>query len=522
MTGQTNSVERRDWSWLIIGLAMLISAIPLLVPAIAPLSDLPGHIGRYAIQLGVDHDPFLAQHYSFTPQIVGNLGFDLLVLPLAALFGLEPAVKLLVIVTAMAMSGGMLWAAREAHGQIPPAAGFALPFVFGFPFQFGFINYCLSLAMAFGGLALWLRMTSVGLRRPMVFAALGMITWLIHAVGWGILGLLVFAAEMARAGLAGQTRGRSTIIAGIACLPLALPVLLMGYGAVVHDHDAPTRFIEFSNKIAWIAMALNDRSKAFDLASIGVVIAVLIGALGLRPLGFNRILGFGTVLLLIAFLAMPFMLFGSAYADMRMAIPLFATALLAIRVQPSASPKWGAAIMLVGIVFFAIRTTATTRSFIMHERSVARELAAIGQIPRNARVLALVGQACEARWMLSRVMHIPSIAIARKHAFTNDQFAAEGAQLVRVRHRAAGAFAQDPSQLVVGEACPPTNWLPLSQALATFPRDAFDFVWLVQPPRDRRADFTGLEPVWTNGVSTLYRIERNAPRPVLSQTTQQR
>ena len=38
---------------------------------------------------------------------------------------------------------GFLWVAREVHGRVPPTAFFALPFIYGYPFLFGFVNFTL-------------------------------------------------------------------------------------------------------------------------------------------------------------------------------------------------------------------------------------------------------------------------------------------------------------------------------------------------------------------------------------------
>ena len=44
------------------------------------------------------------------------------------------------------------------HGRIPPSAFFALPFIYGYPFMFGFVNFALSVALAFVAFGLWLRL----------------------------------------------------------------------------------------------------------------------------------------------------------------------------------------------------------------------------------------------------------------------------------------------------------------------------------------------------------------------------
>ena len=48
------------------------------------------------------------------------------------------------------------------HGRIPPTAFFALPFIYGYPFLFGFVNFALSVALAFLAFGLWLRLGRLG------------------------------------------------------------------------------------------------------------------------------------------------------------------------------------------------------------------------------------------------------------------------------------------------------------------------------------------------------------------------
>jgi hypothetical protein len=57
-------------------------------------------------------------------------------------------------------------------------------------------------------------------------------------------------------------------------------------------------------------------------------------------------------------------------------------------------------------------------------------------------------------------------------------------------------------------------WLPLNEALATFPRDAFDFVWLIEPPRYDPALTKGMQPIWRSGNSVLFRVVDRTQPPV--------
>lgn len=178
----------------------LLAAVPLLWPTVPPLVDLAGHMGRYRVQLEYADQPRLAQWYHFEWQMIGNLGIDLLIEPLAPIFGLELAVKLIVIAIPVLTVTGLLWIAREVQGRIPATALFALPLAYSYPFQFGFVNFALSMALALNLFALWLRMGRLGAvrLRMVLFVPLSCLLWLAHTFGWGVLGVLAFSAELIR------------------------------------------------------------------------------------------------------------------------------------------------------------------------------------------------------------------------------------------------------------------------------------------------------------------------------------
>src|SRR5436190_15129497 len=113
--------------WTVAAL-MLLSVLPLLWPDVPPLLDLPGHMGRYRVQLDLASSPDLQQYFGFDWQVIGNLGVDLLVEMLAPLIGLEAAVKLIMLAIPPLTVGGLFWVAYEVHRRIPPTVMFAAPF----------------------------------------------------------------------------------------------------------------------------------------------------------------------------------------------------------------------------------------------------------------------------------------------------------------------------------------------------------------------------------------------------------
>jgi hypothetical protein len=88
-----------------------------------------------------------------------------------------------------------------------------------------------------------------------------------------------------------------------------------------------------------------------------------------------------------------------------------------------------------------------------------------------------------------------------------------GAQLLRAHIGGRRWFNSDPSQIVTAAPCRGEWWKTLDWSLANFPRDTFDYVWLLNPPAYDPEWTRGLTPVWRDGASVLYRVDdRTQPR----------
>jgi len=496
-----------EYRWVAAAL-VLLSAVPLLWPDVPPLVDLPGHIGRYRVQLDLAGSPELQRFYTFEWALIGNLGVDLIVQALGPLFGIEPVVKYVVAAIPALTAAGLLWVAREVHGRVPPTALFALPFAYNYPFLFGFVNFALAMALALLAFALWLRLgrQERWVLRIVVMLPISMLLWVCHAFGWGTLGVMAFSAELVRQ----YDRSGRVVLAtwrsGLHCLALAPPVVLM----LAWRSNAGGQTFDWFNweaKLVWLQMVLRDRWQWFDQGALLVILALLALVLLSRKLAFSRNLLASALFMLAVFLVLPRVVFGSAYADMRMAPYIFAVAIIAIRVSEG-HMRLSRTLALAGLAFFLVRTGGTTVSAYLYDQRFDRELGALDHVPPGAPVVSFVGRPCIEPWGMSRLHHLPALAIVRRLAFSNDQWTMAGAQLLSAGYPAGGRFVRDPSQIVTENRCRGEAWLTIDQSLATFPRDAFDYVWLIDPPPYDPALTAGLTPVWRDGSSVLYRVNR--------------
>jgi hypothetical protein len=496
-------------SRLCIALVVLATMIPLLYPPIPPLVDLFGHMGRYRVELDLGHSPWLQLYFNYHWAAIGNLGVDLLVIPLGKLIGLEPAVKLIVLAIPPLTAAGFMWVAREVHGRIPPTAFLALPFIYGFPFLFGFVNFALSVALAFLAFGLWLRLGRLDrtVLRGWLFIPISLLVFFTHTYGWGLLGLMCFSADAVRLHDRGVTWFRAGFLAALHTSVMALPLLVMlAWRSETHGGSIAGWF-EWKLKWQWVYGVLRDRWNRFDIGSLAFVSVIFAAAVVSRQLTLSRNLAFSAIVLLVCYLVLPRIIFGSAYADMRLVPYMMAVGVLAIRFTGVPDRRTAQLLAIVGLLFFAARIAGNTISLWMAADDQKAKLAALDHVPTGARVVTLTGMRCSEYWPLLRNSHIGAMVIVRRDGFSNDQWLLEGVNLLDLKYRSAGYFAADPSQLVRPNGCRDPIHHTIDESLAKLPRHDFDFVWLVDVPPYDPALVEGLQPVWRGPGSVLYRTQ---------------
>lgn len=479
--------------------ATLASAIPLLWPSLPPLADLPGHVGRYHVAAALAGSPDLQRHWSFEWALVGNLGVDLLVQALSPVLSAEHAAKLVVVLIPPLWVSGLIRLSRQAGGgRLSPAAAFAFPLAYAYPLQLGFVNFMLAAGLAFHALWLWIRLERRPGLRALVFVPIAFLLWIAHSFGWGMTGLMALAAGFVGERRAGHSWTTAAARAALHCAPLAWPALLMLGGA-------PTEgaLWDWKSKASWIAILLRERWKWYDVSCAFLLIALLWGAVRGRRLRFDAVTGTAALLCLGAFLALPRLMLGGAYVDMRMLAPATALALIAIR-PASGAARLAERLALTGTAFFALRLATSTIAMLMFARGQQAALEAAPHLPRGTAVLVLVNEPCSSQWHSDRLGHVAGLAIARRDVFENGQWLIDGQQLLRDRHPRAAPYRADPSQLVYPAACE-YRTTHFGQAVREFDRRTFRYVWTLGfPARARLAPDVRL--VWANRISAVYRV----------------
>lgn len=436
-------------AWLSIAALSLIAALPALLAAYPQMADYPAHLARWHVMLNLDSSADLQRHYAFQWQWIPNLGADLLIWPLAALFGLEAAGRVTAVLVPALLAASLLTVDKVLHKRVGVGGLLALVTVWSPSVLMGFVNWGLGLALAFFAFAGWVAWE--GKRwRHLAFLGIAALVWLCHLSAWGVLGVLVFGHEWQRRGF---------LTGAVKTWPLwppALLTLLAGSGKGAASWGDGVLLDKISN---WV-MALRDQSQQLDLLTM--VLLVGVAAIAWRRGQVDGRIGRAAILFVALSFVMPRHLGGGDFADYRLVPVALACAVLAARWK---APRW---VLAAALVPFVLRLALTTTAWLAGSAQTAQMLAVVEQLPRGT-VIAGARTEDPFAWTAGASAHVFSWATVRRDAVTNADFALEGVHALR---RIDGGPV-DPSQRVLIE----TEQAPDLSAFA--PADRADYLWYV-------------------------------------------
>lgn len=496
-------VHARPW-FLIVGLALAV-ALPVLLPPVLPLTDLGGHLGRYAIQLDGGRDPVLAQWYTFRWLLIPNLGVDLLVQGLGPLIGLEPAVRAIVFATAFLQAFGILAVSRVAHGRITPFAIVALPFVYAFSFLYGFLNYTLSLGLLWCSLALWIGMSEGAAirRRWPVFALIATAVWACHLVGWALLCIAAGSQELMR-----QRDSKGALvpaavasIGSLSCLLVPWLLRFLTFQPSTGSGRSEGFFLMIEKLVALLHV-FADQWRLFDLFSLDGILAVIVWSWLSKSTRLDRGLALAAAITATCVIVVPQRALGSFFADQRLIEPTLVFALLAISFSARATSKLPRALFIAAVLFAGARLAGNAMSLWNFGQRSAEDLQVLEALPRHSELVTFRALDCRApmEWPIDRRTHLSGYAIERRRAFSNDQWQLPGGQLLRVHNRAAGPFETDDSQIDFETPCHgKAGVIAQSERVP----EAIPYLWVIWTGTPR--PLKRWEPLASKGESVLYR-----------------
>lgn len=500
--GQLTAPARVDRRF--IALALVLAALPMLIVTVPGVSDYPNHLARHHIFATIGRGTALDRYFEVEWRWVGNLGIDLPALVLTPLLGVETATRLASALIAPLTVLGILLLSRSAHGRITASAMLALPFAFAQPFLFGFLNYCLSVALALICAAAWNFDQKHDFWRSVAFGAAALVIFTAHAMGWAILLILVAGPE-----LAAVRNSRDLVTRMVRAAPLllpAIPLTMWRAGGAGRLFWYDPEFV--MSKMMNFVTALKGLSMPFDLGMTVVICAAAILAFlwaGGRKLEPGLAVSGGA--LLLGAIGLPTTLLGSWGADLRLTPVAMMVALMAI--GSADDPRRERLLLLLGAGLFFMRATWTSLEWRQADTVLQRRLSLLNKLPRGSR-LGFISVETQCRnWALTPDRKIGSYAVTRREAFANTLFQIPGVDLMRLREGSDRARWFDGSQ-DIAPLCPKgtPNLVRLRALMAEMKADGFDALWVAGVMPQDVPVLAGYTVTQANKIDTLLIKDR--------------
>jgi len=489
--------------WLVAAVALL--CLPYLLVTVPPLIDLPGHLGAAAIEAAGPNSA-LREYWHWQWAYSLNMGGEVLMKLLADAFGLLAAGWWSAVIATALFAAGCLATIRALNPRGGFGAGWALMFVFSYPLLMGFLNYVLATGLAllvFAGAVAWREKPK---SRAVLLLVAQPILLTCHAVGGGLLPLLVGAHSFG--GVLDDRPGRRAALRRIAreCWPLLATPLTMALWKLAAPAGKGGLKWFATQKLLAFPFALRDQSQALDIATLVACALVLVigAAIGAR---WSWRQGLPALAVAVLFAIAPGSIAGSALVDVRL-LPV--ALMLALGLQDWSAVKRGAAqsVALAGLALVTVRTGFTGHGFAEYDADYHKQLAALNRVEPGAKVLTLVEHTClRESWRLPRTDHIASLASVYRGAWTNDNWAVPGLHMLTPKFRPARRYTADPSTFVWSRGCSGGVLLRgIDRAMKKAPLEKVDYVWLIDTGEPKAVD-PRLAEVWRSGQSVLYAVK---------------
>jgi hypothetical protein len=433
---QTVSIFRRDalWWWTCLAFICALLLAPLLLIELPPLVDYPNHLARAFLLADDGRDPVLAaiarRHWILTP----NLALDAILPWLIDVLPVHIAGRILIgLFVLIPVLGSIAYSSAlfGRRGWWSLAVGLA---AYNATMLMGFLNFMVSIGMAFFVAAIWERWRETAPRRAVAAVAAGMtLVFFCHLMGLLFATGLIGAYELERMVRRREVWRRLPALAAILAVPIALYAL-----SAFNDATFVTKWIDATAKLSQLQVAFANYDRVLDIATGALVVGfpALCIATGHARVPMRAWLAMAglTALYIVA----PLEFKGTGYVDERLIV------MLAFMVFATVWPVLPRRLALVAGVTFGLllsfRMLVLADSWHGYAENLAEFRAVVADLPADSRVFVARIKAGEAPEYWSGVAYPRLLSNGNP---TDGHMAA----LVLIEHRAfwPGLF-NDPGQ----------------------------------------------------------------------------
>ena len=417
--------------------SVMLCCLPFLVVDHLPFIDVPNHIARLLIRDDIRAGGSLGTYYSWEWRIIPNMALEILSAPFAGRMDPEAVVIGLYVAGVVALCAGAFWIDRSLNG---PHWGVSLltgVIIFNGALRFGFTNYFLGLAVAVPLFAAWVHFRPrLGIASLLLFAFAGLGLMHMHLYAYGLYALCVVGYEIGllfeeRPRLQfGNFRGRLPLL-GVGVM-LAVPGVLLLAGPM-RGSAGIVAWSGFGSKLRALVSPIYFNQPVVEGGLLLLLGAAMVAGLVTRTLRVHARMMPVLVLLGLAFLAMPVMLFGSYHADYRLLSGAAFFVIGAVRFVPGTRTvlRVGVAVAVLGLL---VRVGSITAEWILVQPVLREQIASMAPVPPGARVLLITGdvRALQALGM-PKIGHFAVLGLTRRGAMSGSLFMADFAFPLRLQ-----------------------------------------------------------------------------------------
>lgn len=412
-----------------LAVAACCTVLPILAHPHLPLTDLPNHIARHAIQ--AEPDGPLSHFYTVSSKLVPNSAVDLL-WRLTGFPGSPERFSQIVLATyALSLIAATMLLSRTVQGRWmtwPAASGLL---VFNAPFFWGFENYVISVPFAIAALAIYLgteeRPTA---QRCALLVPLALALYTMHLFGFAAFAIAAFGREVQRLMGAGAEWRRQLGSGLLLALPFLIPVGWM-LTDILTSPPAPsgslTKFGGLSSRFRLFTATFEApggmEGHWLNLLGIAGLVTILccLSTLrrrdGARLLMAPKLIG-PAVALAAATLAAPAWLNGVAFVSIRLPFVLLAV-MLAGTSWTAQTARQARALALWVLLLLIARGVAFERLAAAHSAEVQDLVQVLDSLPAGSRLLPLRAAGMERD---RRLWHVQAYAVSLRGAFVPTLF----------------------------------------------------------------------------------------------------
>jgi hypothetical protein len=396
---------------------LALCCVPLFSSVLPPLVDYPNHLARMHL-LAEGGNQYYAVHWAPLP----NLAADALIPLLARAMPLMLAGKVFLVLIFALIAGGVVWLNRIVSGgwRLWPMLVFL--FLYNRIFLWGFINDLFGLGIALCGLSLWLQLEMRPTAwRIVVSCVVALACFFSHLVAFGVYALAIAGVELAPGWREWRGRqwlplaGRIGVAAAQFVIPAAIFLVWWEPGA-----GGAVSYAGFARKFDLLFSVFDNYSRPFDVTCFVLMALALAMLAATRRLGLAPRMAGALALAFVAYLLLPSQLLSGTGADHRLPLALFL--LLIAGSAPRLGRREAVVAASAAAVMLAVRLGVIESVWLRADKAYAADFAVLDRLPEGAK-LAVAYPAGEENAQAIPLLHLPTLAAARREAFVPTVFA---------------------------------------------------------------------------------------------------